>query len=328
MEEDLASECLEAFKEFLKTTEELITFTGNHQFIPGFQISLHELRNPTADLKLLNSMEEYITVLQEENGVTERKATEIISFNIEELQPKKSEINIADFAGKFQMELLDEEEAIGQLVPSDQNNDSPNLESSHDQANESQQESSPSPQRSQSISFKKAFEIGFHCIVSPEEELKLEFTDEYKVNQVEENLKPKFTDEDQVNQIEENIEVKETNENDSQEESEIKVRLEIENEKNLTNVFKKLLTSDNSDAIFDRFENSYSESWDEVQAIEKLVAEYSKKQNLKTFEFVPCGFVFTNCDNLCEVGENMTMIDFNQNIFSSFKNLYSNEFRM
>ena len=40
-----AKECLERYKRFLKNTENIIKFTNNHQYIPGFQISLTEFHN-------------------------------------------------------------------------------------------------------------------------------------------------------------------------------------------------------------------------------------------------------------------------------------------
>ena len=44
---ELAKECLQIYQEYLKTTEMIISFTRNHQFIKGFQsISITDFINP------------------------------------------------------------------------------------------------------------------------------------------------------------------------------------------------------------------------------------------------------------------------------------------
>jgi len=310
MDSYMANECFRAFKEFLRTTEELISFTGNHQFIPGFQISLHELRNPTADAKLLNSMQEYIKLLEDESkGLADRKATEPFIIDKDELQPKRSEINIADFAGKFQPEQVynDEEPHVeepssGSLISPVKNNP---VEEPFNQ--DEIEDSISSPQRSQSISFKRAFDVGFQGLVSVDEDINKEILNLYKVSDEERAKKS-----DLVHIDEEPSEVVEIS--------------EIVTNTNLTPAFKKLLITEEEDPIFASFENYFSGMWNDNTMNERNSAPKTVNPKLH-FDLVPCGVVLTKCENFNEKDE-VNLIDFKEEIFNSFKNLYSNEFKM
>lgn len=350
MDSYMAHECYRAFQEFLKTTEDLIVFTGNHQFIPGFQISLHELRNPTADAKLLNAMKEYIDILDDDtHGLGERKVTDPFTFNREELQPKKSEINIADFAGAFQAEKGASDEIASSPVrdmspigrqesASPERSTTQQNASNKDQAFfgkeltdsevrskvdrttissemsdstklKSERPTLTSPTKTRSAAFEKTFEIGYHGLITLDN------------NALNENLIQEYTAEEEQDEEQKPVETKTIRNEDDEEEEVVVVQERGREHRHLTTAFKRFTVIEH-DHIFENFQNGYSPEWDDTI----FNTRFSQNKALNMFEFQTQGIVMTHFNDSNK--EEISMTDFRPEIFSKFQNLYSSEFRM
>jgi len=342
MDSYMAHECYRAFQDFLKTTEELIVFTGNHQFIPGFQISLHELRNPTADTKLLNAMKEYIDLLDEDvHALAQRKATDPFTFNREELQPKKSEINIAAFAGQFQAGKEDITSPPQDMSPIDSSpeksttpvrqDSSPikeqpvffgkemtdsNITSKTDRTTinsemtdskaKSERPTVGSPVKTRSAAFEKTFQVGYKGLIALEDSaVNEEVLNEYIAHEDDEDQKQRQT----------------IVRNDDDEE-EVVVVPEGQRDRHLTVAFKRFTVID-QDYIFENYKNGYSPEWDDTI----FNSRFSQNKGMNMFEFQTLGLVMTHCEESGK-GEDLAMIDWRDDIFNKFQNLYSHEFRM
>jgi len=337
MDSYMAHECYRAFQEFLKTTEELIVFTGNHQFIPGFQISLHELRNPTADTKLLNAMKEYIDLLDEDvHALAQRKATDPFTFNREELQPKKSEINIAAFAGQFQAgkEDITSPQDVSPIDGSPEKSTTPirqdssptkdqpvffgkemtdssltartNTSEMTDSKAKSERPTMGSPVKTRSVAFEKTFQVGYKGLIALEDAaMNDEVMNEYITHEDDETQKQR-----------------ETIVRNDDDEEEVVVVPESQHDRHLTGAFKRFTVIE-QDYIFENYKNGYSPEWDETI----FSSRFSQNKGLNMFEFQTLGLVMTHCDESAK-GEDLPMIDWRDDIFNKFQNFYSHEFRM
>lgn len=353
MDSYMAHECYRAFQEFLKTTEDLIVFTGEHQFIPGFQISLHELRNPAADAKLLNAMKEYIDILDDDShGLGERKVTDPFAFNREELQPKKSEINIADFAGAFQVEKGASDDIASSPVrdmspigrqesASPERSITPTMQSSTGNKDQAffGKELTDSEIRSKVDRTTITSEADSTRVKSerptlsssPTKTRSPAFEKTFEIGYkglialesaaLNENLIQEYTAQEEQDEDQQPVETKTIKNEDDEDEEVIVVHERGHENRHLTMAFKKFTVIEH-DHIFEHYSNGYSPEWDDTI----FNTRFSQNKALNMFEFQTQGIVMTHFDD--DNKEEISMTDLKPEIFSKFQNLYSSEFRM
>ena len=313
MDLHLANESLLAFKGFLKSTEDLITFTGNHQFIPGFQISLHELRNPTADAKLLNSMQEYIKILESENSTQNEVAVARQSLKMDRpsLEPKRSEINIALVAEQFKCERVvsDDENDINMSPPLNSTKSGDPFFAGDQSGITKSERETMSPKKTYNTQFEKTLLPGFQAMVSVEKNNVKDMLDEYKRNDQEEGA----IEEQQQQQLPTSSQPT-TNEQNKEEAL------------NITPAFRKLLTIEDERAAYDGFQNYLSNSSEEGVWV---TGYYPPQRFTKEYiELKPLALVMTEYDSQAGSQKDMfTVVDYKDDVFNKFKNFYSPEFR-
>jgi len=303
MEIQPAKKVHSAFKEFLRKTKEFVSFREKYKFIPGFQISLSELRNPKEDDKLLESMEEYINLISYEtkDNTLQLKKQSLINER-PKLHVKRSEIDINYVVSQqFNSPHIDKNFENDSPSPRSGHKHYLSPELSHSGIKENTEFASP--KKSVSMTFEDTLRFGFRGFV---------FLESKPAGNVLSDYQTKHED------------ITEHETEDSHEKS----GDSLLNEWTLTPAFKKLLVMEEEETkLFDSFKNCYSSDYDE-----NFARSFVKTKSAPVYyELKEIGLVLTECQNYANDNENskeIKMDDFKAEIFDNFKNLYSKDFKI
>jgi len=236
----------------LAKTDKFIEFAKNHQFIEGFQISIHDLRNPTTDAKLINSMEDYIKTLEKGLRDEARKGGERVDL-VEEKRTiyfEKAPSKEADLFN-FDDSIQDPETGISPVKVGG------GISVSSTASNTAEKQvRGDSSSSTVSRQFRESLNIGFKRAMNLERE------ERYSGLSPEKYLRKKPSFQEQQPETQKQM-IELTKESDDDEGSDCDVRddsdkhLIPENE-NLTPAFNRCLFGEDRDEVFDNHKNFYS----------------------------------------------------------------------
>jgi len=307
-----AKECLDAYRRFLRNTEGIVRFTNNHQFIPGFQVSLHEFHNSVSDAKVQKSMEEYIQLSEKKQKEPEFQT---VNFKFDDFVMSNFEEDYIKISNTFDSKTIAEEVA-------------------REFKKNAQNQSQTNPI--------EEFEF------NPETELKIEESQKSPVmtNVVSQDSQsePNKANSNRVlysNSLppklkEEKVSPTKSRHSAGTGQSDDGSPL-LSDDHNLPQYgivkplpsFVKMFCLDEKDELFDDFKNFYSPEFNDE--VENVYREYLGKLELKKGNSgvgfgEPIGVVKNRCDEDVEENQLFMFEDFNVVLFESYKNTYSKEY--